>query len=55
VSIIGGIITVGIASGIVAIIALVEGIIYLTKSEEFEAPTSRAQGLVLAPHGAAPS
>lgn len=38
VSIIGGIITVGIASGIVGIIALVEGIIYLTKSdEEFEA------------------
>ena len=38
VSLIGGVITIGIASGIIATIALIEGIIYLTKDDhEFEA------------------
>ena len=37
VSVIGGVLTIGIASGVVATIALVEGIIYLTKDDsEFE-------------------
>lgn len=34
VSIIGGIITLGIAAGVIGIIGLVEGIIYLTKTDE---------------------
>jgi len=34
VSVIGAIVTLGIATGVMAIIAFIEGIIYLTKSDE---------------------
>jgi len=34
VSIIGGIVTCGVATGVISIIGLIEGIIYLTKSDE---------------------
>jgi TM2 domain-containing membrane protein YozV len=34
VSLVGGIVTCGIASSVVAIVGLIEGIIYLTKSDE---------------------